>query len=273
MGFFSRQETTSQRGPSVQQEQLTELRRRARRRLIGALVIVLIAVIFVPLFLKSDGADEVEQVVQVFPPIVAPQVEPEIEQSPWEDELAAAQEPDPSIDEQADDWDLSVDEDVVGQVIENEIETSTESETAAEQDRQSQEQAAREDEKPRAKTTPTEQPAPEPERTDDGSVALALLEGRMDPDEVAQSGNTSGAAQQEAFIVQVAAYSSNESAQSRREQLASAGVSNAFIETGSGNSGTTYRLRVGPFESRQAAEAALTRLRSLGYDDSFIRAQ
>src|SRR5690625_2333360 len=81
------------------------------------------------------------------------------------------------------------------------------------------------------------------------------------------------ASQSGSFTVQVAAYSTKEGADQRRQQLSSAGVNNAFVESGSGAAGTTYRLRVGPFETRQAAEAALTRLRSLGYEDSFIRSQ
>src|SRR5690625_7452997 len=72
MGFLSRSNAAKQRNNNDQHEQLAELRRRARRRLVGALVIVLLVVVLVPILLKSDGADEVEQVVQVFPPIVAP---------------------------------------------------------------------------------------------------------------------------------------------------------------------------------------------------------
>src|SRR5699024_12813059 len=51
-----------------------------------ALVIVLIAVVFVPIFLKSDGAEEVEQVVQVFPPIVAPDSESQAGSTAWQDD-------------------------------------------------------------------------------------------------------------------------------------------------------------------------------------------
>src|SRR5690625_3556344 len=86
MGFFSRQDSAAQQGRAGEQDQLKELRRRARRRLIGALALVLIAVIFVPLFLNIDWADEIEQVVKVFPPIVAPATPSPIESSSWQDE-------------------------------------------------------------------------------------------------------------------------------------------------------------------------------------------
>src|SRR5690625_1436906 len=262
MGFFSRQDSAAQQGRAGEQDQLKELRRRARRRLIGALALVLIAVIFVPLFLKSDGADEIEQVVQVFPPIVAPDKAPPIESSPWQDEVVDPEEELTAVDEPSAPAD--VDELLDAQVA------------AIEQEREHAEPkpAKPEDPAPEKPEPKPAQPA-EPERTDDGSVALALLEGRMSPDEMgSQSSNSQPAASQSgSFTVQVAAYSTKEGADQRRQQLSSAGVNNAFVESGSGAAGTTYRLRVGPFETRQAAEAALTRLRSLGYEDSFIRSQ
>lgn len=268
MGFFSRQDSAAQQGRAGEQDQLKELRRRARRRLIGALALVLIAVIFVPLFLKSDGADEIEQVVQVFPPIVAPDKAPPIESSPWQDEVVDPEQELTPVDEPS--APVNVDELLDAQVA------------AIEQERERAEPKPAEPEDP-APEKPEPQPKPkpkptkpaEPERTDDGSVALALLEGRMSPDEMGgQSSNSQPAASQSgSFTVQVAAYSTKEGADQRRQQLSSAGVNNAFVESGSGAAGTTYRLRVGPFETRQAAEAALTRLRSLGYEDSFIRSQ
>lgn len=286
MGFFSRKGAASQRGHRSQEEQLAELRRRARRRLIGALVLVLIAVIIVPIFLKSDGAEEVEQVVQVFPPIIAPK--PQGEGTGWQRDDGFT-----AVEESAQDLEnaVSVDEpsaEVVTEIVEQqstaplpEISVQTEAQVAQATPQKPAEPKPSES----AKAAPTPQPKPqpqkaenkpkaaepvrrkqEPERTDDGSVALALLEGRIPVESVT---GTQQARQRGAYTVQVAAYSSREGANSRRDQLISAGVNNAYIE----QSGGTYRLRVGPFESRQAAEAALTRLRSLGYDDSFIRSQ
>src|SRR5690625_294420 len=268
MGFFSRQDSAAQQGRAGEQDQLKELRRRARRRLIGALALVLIAVIFVPLFLKSDGADEIEQVVQVFPPIVAPDKAPPIESSPWQDEVVDPEQELTPVDEPS--APVNVDELLDAQVAAIEQERERAEPKPAEPEDPAPEKP---EPQPQSKPKPTK-PA-EPERTDDGSVALALLEARMSPDAMGgPSCNSQPAASQYGcFTVQVAAYSSKEGADQRRQQLSSAGVNNAFVESGSGAAGTTYRLRVGPFETRQAAEAALTRLRSLGYEDSFIRSQ
>ena len=71
---------------------------------------------------------------------------------------------------------------------------------------------------------------------------------------------------------QVAAYTTSDDAQSRRSKLHQAGVTNAFVEQANIGGKQQYRLRVGPFPSREAA-AAQARLRTLGYDNGFIAAQ
>ncbi len=104
-------------------------------------------------------------------------------------------------------------------------------------------------------------------RTDDGSVALALLEGRTPttpPVAPKSSGN------QGHFYLQVAAYSAEPDAQKRRDSLRQAGVTDAYVERGQSSGRTVYRLRVGPFGSHEAAQAAQARLRALGYQNSLI---
>lgn len=75
------------------------------------------------------------------------------------------------------------------------------------------------------------------------------------------------------FVLQVASYTTQADAQARRGKLHQAGVTNAFVEQASINGKQQYRLRVGPFPSREAAQAAQARLRTLGYDNGFIAAQ
>ena len=50
-------------------------------------------------------------------------------------------------------------------------------------------------------------------------------------------------------------------------------MTNAFVEQANIGGKQQYRLRVGPFPSREAAQAAQARLRTLGYDNGFIAAQ
>ncbi|PTN50191.1 sporulation protein, partial [Achromobacter xylosoxidans] len=113
-------------------------------------------------------------------------------------------------------------------------------------------------------------PAKPDNRSDDGARALALLEGRSAP---AASAPAPKPAAKGNFVLQIAAYTTSEDAQSRRGKLHQAGVTNAFVEQATINGKQQYRLRVGPFPSREAAQAAQARLRTLGYDNGFIAAQ
>ncbi|WP_195843353.1 SPOR domain-containing protein, partial [Bordetella pertussis] len=121
--------------------------------------------------------------------------------------------------------------------------------------------------KPEAKPEPKPAKPAAPARSDDGARAMALLEGRSPPpaqSKPAANGN---------FVLQVASYTTQADAQARRGKLHQAGVTNAFVEQASINGKQQYRLRVGPFPSREAAQAAQARLRTLGYDNGFIAAQ
>ncbi|HLR13723.1 MAG TPA: SPOR domain-containing protein, partial [Burkholderiaceae bacterium] len=127
-----------------------------------------------------------------------------------------------------------------------------------------------ESESPKPEDKPADA-APADERTDDGSVALALLEGREPSQETSPPSSTPSAAGQ--YIVQIAAYGAREDAEKRRSRLADSGVTNAYVEAASGENSTAWRLRVGPFSSADAAQAAQTRLRTLGYDNSLLLKQ
>ncbi|MGX5660376.1 SPOR domain-containing protein [Castellaniella ginsengisoli] len=104
------------------------------------------------------------------------------------------------------------------------------------------------------------------DRTDDGSVALALLAGKAPSSARAESRPAAGGR----YYLQVAAYTTEQDAQARRDSLRQAGVTDAYVERGQSNGRTVYRLRVGPFGSHEAAQAAQTRLRALGYQNGLI---
>lgn len=270
MGLFSRKEADSgksrtsgtRRSASPSEAYADDLRGRARRRLIGALALVVAAVIVVPALIDSEPDQPAET------PIVVPAV------PPIPDPSIAITEPVPadSTGSSATSGTLSVDTPALP-VTEN---TPAESTPLASSDAS----AAKPTESPRPETKPEPKPEPKPDpkpgsgetksssndRTDDGSVAIALLEGRQpaSPPPAAARGN---------FVVQIAAYTSRKDAEARRDSLVSAGVTNAYVETANPDGKTTYRLRVGPFPTREAAQAAQTRLRSLDYTSSFIATQ
>ena len=265
MGLFSNKETGGASRRQSSDAQLREMRTRARRRLVGALVLVLAAVVIVPFLTSNDSEHMPEPVMAVIPAIVPPVIETEptqgsaVEQDTGEisgDEgtAVALQQPTP-------------------------VTPGTVPATPAEQPKPPV-QPPVEQPKPveQPATRPTTQPTTPPppprrdnnQRTDDGSVALALMEGRTPPSSNSASSSGRNNAQQGNFILQIAAYSSENDAQTRRRQLVNSGVTNAYVESTTSSGKTAYRLRVGPFPTREAAQAAQTRLRSLGYANSFI---
>ncbi|GGE67527.1 MAG TPA: SPOR domain-containing protein [Paenalcaligenes hominis] len=265
MGLFSRKETATPRktGRSSSDDQLVEMRNKARHRLIGAVVLVLTAIVVVPILLTDHSEPKVEQQVSVIPSIIPPSEEQyrlteSLEQPVFTDRIDHSNDPGliESQPQPADELPLAVG-DTINPVVLPEPEPEPKP-------------APKPEPKPEPKPTPKPEPKPAPsQRTDDGSVALALLEGRVPPSKPTPTER----AQQGSVVVQVGAYSSKADADARRAKLASSGVSNAFVETATVSGKPAYRLRVGPFPSRQAAQAAQARLRSLGYENSFVSGQ
>lgn len=259
---------TSARGTS--DAQLKELRNKARRRLIGALALVLAAVIVVPPLFDSPPPPEPRE------PIVVPSTA---------SGLVAMPGTDPAVADPARTTPDTAAPDLNADVAESTTEPAQTAAAVTPPAAPPAEPAPSADtntsraEKPAAAPQPAPAPAPaeaaakpEPkaspirERTDDGSVALALLAGKT-PTPNSQS---TPAKAQGSFILQVAAYTTEQDARQRRDSLVEAGVTNAYVERGQSGDKTVYRLRVGPFPTHEAAQAAQTRLRALGYQNGLI---
>ncbi|MCB5363145.1 SPOR domain-containing protein [Pusillimonas sp. CC-YST705] len=262
MGWFSRKDSESEtgrrssgRGQRALDDDTHALRQRARHRLIGALALVLAAIIVVPMLIGTEpnAPAPVPQVVQAnIPPLPEP-ITPDtgmqaaasgqVDTTPPVDSPLPAPTPVPEQPPAP---------------VPPAASTSTPPVSPPPAP-------------PKPEPEPSKPAAPEKpaagNRTDDGAVALALLEGRSaekpasPPPAAAARGN---------FVLQIVALSSDAEAQNRRAQLVAAGVTNAYVESASSGGKATYRLRVGPFPTREAAQAAQTRLRALGYDNSFI---
>lgn len=282
MGFFSRNDASSssgRRGASSSDSQLSELRSRARRRLIGALALVLAVVVVVPMLTVDKTTPEPEPSLAMGP--LGQTSAPAQPARPGEliveegAQPAAVVQPEPP---------LVADSGASGTVetVQNPGVGADPAHAAPPVEPVRTEPPRVEPPKPVEKPKPAEKPKPSTppasqsngKRTDDGSYALALLEGRV-PDTPAPAARTPSkpAAQQGSFTLQIIAVSNEGDARSRREQLVSSGVTNAYVETAQSGGKSTYRLRVGPFPTREAAQAAQTRLRSLGYENSFISAK
>lgn len=272
MGLFSRKEAKSSRRtahrprPSVSSEaQAASLRVRARRRLAGAVALVLAAVIVLPMLLDGEPRP-----VPAGIEIAVPQ-----RNAPFNPTLSAPPVNDGATESAQIDSGASGDTDMAKQAVGNvevpSTDLTTDGSQASEATSTATQQAAKpeskSDAKPETKLEPkpatstaqTTAPAAKPDQT---AEALAILEGRKAP---AAANIATGA-----YVLQVASYGTDADAKSRLDKLKSQGISNAFVEPASVNGKQTFRLRVGPFDSRAAAQAAQARLRTLGYDNGFI---
>jgi len=249
------------------------MRVRARRRLAGAVALVLAAVIVLPMLLDSEPKPIPASVEIAIPDRNSP-FNPTLITSAASDSTVrgTVQPVTPGALDSQDTGSASVGTETTGQQAPRTETTGaasveTDAGAATDSAQTTSEQAASEP-KPAAEVKEPKPAPPTPAtRTDDGSRAIALLEGRAPTAGAAAKPSGSG------FVVQVASYSTQADASTRRDKLRSEGVTNAFVESTTVNGKPTFRLRVGPFSSRDAAQAAQTRLRSLGYPTGFIATQ
>jgi DedD protein len=264
MGLFSRKDSAPSRKPigkprpSVTSEaQAADLRIKARRRLAGAVALVLAAVVVLPLLLDSEPTPVASNI-----PIRIPD-----RQTPFQPNLT---EPNTSVPATAGQVSAST------EANQNPTPNVTDPQPATSASPQSKPDPTSkpaltpsQDASRTATTSPPAAPTAQ-QRRDDAARALALLEGRSP---VASAPNPKPPVRGN-FVVQAMSLDSPSEAQKQRNVLISAGLNNAFVDGPVDVNGRPkYRVRVGPFQSREAAQAAQTRLRTQGYGGAFITTQ
>jgi DedD protein len=249
---------------------------KARRRLIGALALVLAAFIVVPWLFDEPVPDDTHAPIVVPAPVAGlpPAADPSVAQPdtaaaggavqndhPADAAPAAGTEPaEPAEPSQA----PAQGQPPAAAVAPEPAPAEPPARTQPEPPREKPAEPARSAERPNADKPASRAPA---DRTDDGSVALALLAGKTPPAARSEARPAAGGGR---YYLQVAAYTTEQDAQARRDSLRQAGVTDAYVERGQSNGRTVYRLRVGPFGSHEAAQAAQARLRALGYQNGLI---
>ena len=113
---------------------------------------------------------------------------------------------------------------------------------------------------PRAKAEPKAEPRPTPAPAGD---PLAGIIKRTDPQQREPQRHEPAPPPRGRFLVQVGAYSSARSAKAISERVAGVGLK-PYHETVKVDSGSVTRVRVGPFDSREAAERAMGSLKAAG---------
>ncbi|MFZ4711655.1 MAG: SPOR domain-containing protein [Zwartia sp.] len=272
MGLFSRKDSAAPRKPpgkvrpSVSSEaQAADLRVRARRRLAGAVALVLAAVVILPMLLDSEPAPVSSKIPIKIPDRNAP-FQPNLSDPAASGSASASTTPGTAA------------------TVATTTPTPPSASAVAPTPPAKPEVKPRVDpsappakaDAPKVETAkPTPNPAPT-NRSDDGARAVALLEGRPTAESSSPPGSvtTPKAPTRGNFVVQAVSLDVSADAQAQKNKLLAAGVGNAFVDGPVDVGGKArYRVRVGPFPSREAAQAAQTRLRTLGYDGAFIATQ
>ena len=282
MGLFSRKDGASPRKPAVRprpsfssEAQAAELRVRARRRLAGAVALVLAAVVVLPMLLDAERQPVPDNIAIRIPDRNTP-FQPSLSEPP-------ASEPDSGSGGPV----QGVAAPVSGGALSASSPSMSAPSVASPPSMSAPTPSAKPEPKPDPKVKQDAASKAEAKaqananapssRTDDGARALALLEGRPTASATPPAGSAPPAvkAQEKGnFVVQAASLDTAADAQGQRDKLTAAGLSNAFVDGPVAVNGKQkYRVRVGPFPSREAAQAAQTRLRTLGFGGAFIASQ
>lgn len=283
---------------AAEAETVDAMRRRARHRLIGAVVLVLAAVIGFPLVFDTQprpvavnapiiipdrneaaplappaAASRGEVVTgasldsreQVVPAGEVPATKP-VEQAPEKPAAKPAEKAADTARPSAPVTTPTATDDAAAARAERDAAQARE----AEQARKEREAKAAEQAKARAERD-AEQAARK--KAEDAARAKALLEGR-NPGKAAakaaqQAHTAAAAAGGGRFVVQIGAYAESSGVSTARQKAQGAGVS-TFTQDVDTKAGKRTRVRAGPFASREAAEQAAAKLKRAGLGASVI---
>ena len=246
--FASRSSATG-KAPAPPPQSIEAIRRRARHRLIGAAVLVLLGVIGFPLLFDTEPRP-----ISADIPIEIPSKNPKpaLPAAPVVKE-AAKSVPAPAKPAEA-------------SVAANESLSAREEVVVPEPSRPVQKPAERPPnpvvEKPPQKpeTTALQAPAKATAASADAERARALLQGKPDPDKPVAAKPAAGT---ERLVVQVGAFAEAAGAREVRSKLERAGLK-TYTHVAQTPQGERTRVRVGPFDNRAEAEKAAARIKALG---------
>lgn len=246
-------------------------KKRARRRLVGAMVLGIAAAIVLPLVLDSEPRQTITDVEIEIPPRDAPMPKladgasatspvargDEIAVPPAEPvaegEAATAQA-------KAAEAASAAEAKAAADAKARDAKAAAESKAAAEaraREAKAAEAKAAEATARESRTTAAKQPAPSAKSTQAAS-------GKSAP-----AAPTSSDAAATRFALQVGAYANAGSARAQADKVRKAGV-RAYTETVQTSQGSRTRVRVGPFDSREAAEGARAKLKLAGIDSAVV---
>lgn len=259
---FGKQDSTM--APDGPVETVETLRTRAKRRLIGALVLVTIAVVGFPLLFETqprpslvDVPIEIPDKAKVKPlalppsaPASAAKVEDKASLGSKEEIVAAAPAAPAKTPEAAASPSVpAVSSKVAPMVDPAAAKAAADKDAADKAAKLAQEKVAAE----KAKAEATKADAAKAE----AAKAQALLEGKSTP--VASGAEVT----KERFVVQFGSFAESAKAQEVRKKVEAAGLK-TYAQVADTSEGKRHRARVGPFASRAEAEKAASKIKALG---------
>jgi DedD protein len=253
MPFFKfRKGGDAQAAPAPAPESVEALRRRARHRLIGAAVLVLIGVIGFPLVFDNqprpidvDIPIEIPDRNKVKPLGATPAPAPSAQASGAVDAPPAAATATPSAAASAA---------PAARVATGVVSPAPAPKVVADVAKPAPKPEVKPVEKPVEKVA--EKPAA---KADDGAKARALLDGK---EAAAKPASSASAAAAGRFVVQVGAYAEVTKAREARMKVERAGLK-TYTQVVQSSEGKRIRVRVGPFENKAAADKAADKIKKL----------
>lgn len=214
--------------PDLPNDQELTLKKRARRRLVGAIALVVLMIIVLPQVLQDRALVAQQEPIKItMPEISSPTNQNTVPQSVSED--SALNRSDAVSDQQ--------DSEIIAPVTESVIDKPAEVSSLKVPDTKKQ-----------------------PEKTIEPTVEKKVV---VKTPEVSKAENDASAQPKESFTVQVGVYSDIENVKRLQEQLKQAGFSTTTekVKTPKGDS---LRLKASSFSSRQNAEVALAKIKTIG---------
>lgn len=214
--------------PDLPNDQELTLKKRARRRLVGAIALVVLMIIVLPQVLQDRALVAQQEPIKItMPEISSPTNQNTVPQSVSED--SALNRSDAVSDQQ--------DSEIIAPVTESVIDKPAEVSSLKVPDTKKQ-----------------------PEKTIEPTVEKKVV---VKTPEVSKAENDASVQPKESFTVQVGVYSDIENVKRLQEQLKQAGFSTTTekVKTPKGDS---LRLKAGSFNSRQNAEVALAKIKTIG---------
>jgi len=251
------------RSRNAQAESIDAMRRRARHRLIGAAVLVLVGIVGFPLLFDTQPRP-----IPVDIPIDIPdrnKVAPLVVPEPAVSAPAAASAPAPSSAVASSHAPAAVGLDAGEEVISTKPAVRASTPVLPIPPVPRVEPRTEVKPEPRQEPKPAAVPEPKPApKADDAARAKALLEGR----DAAQTASASKP-EEGRLIVQVGAFADGEKAKEIRVKLERAGLK-TYTQVVDTKDGKRTRVRVGPYANRGEADKAAARIKGLGLPASVL---